>query len=338
MRAWCSARPGKAARWSPIRATTRNEYIYKFVSARPFARATANGSLLDDGTLYVAKFNADGSGEWLPLVHGQGPLTAGQRLRRPGRGAGEHAPRRRCVGATKMDRPEWGAVDPRDGRVYFTLTNNTRRTPAQVDGPNPRAENLFGQIVRWREANDDHAATRFAWDLFVIAGPTDNSRIVGGAALTADNIFACPDGLWFDPEGRLWIQTDIGERSRTRPAEQFGNNAMLCANPITGEIRRFLTGPTGQEITGVITTPDGGRCSSTSSIRVPPPRPRTSPAGGSTAAGRMAGRACRSRPRSSSPRTTAGSSAPESIVSFGIPTSLWNESPVGISHRPVSGR
>jgi len=234
-----------------------NEYIYKFVSARPFARATANGSLLDDGILYVAKFNADGSGEWLPLVHGQGPLTAANGFADQGEVLVNTRLAADALGATKMDRPEWGAVDPRDGRVYFTLTNNTRRTPAQVDGPNPRAANPFGQIVRWREANDDHAATRFAWDLFVIAGPTDNSRMVGGAALTADNIFACPDGLWFDPEGRMWIQTDIGEREQNRgPHEQFGNNAMLCANPITGEIRRFLTGPTGQEITGVITTPD----------------------------------------------------------------------------------
>jgi secreted PhoX family phosphatase len=233
------------------------EYIYKFVSARPFVRATANGSLLDEGILYAAKFNADGSGEWLPLVHGQGPLTAANGFADQGDVLVNTRLAADALGATKMDRPEWGAVDPRDGRVYFTLTNNTRRTPAQVDGPNPRPANPFGQIVRWREANDDHAATRFAWDQFVIAGPTDNSRMVGGAALTADNIFACPDGLWFDAEGRMWIQTDIGEREQNRgPHEQFGNNAMLAANPITGETRRFLTGPTGQEITGVITTPD----------------------------------------------------------------------------------
>ncbi|MGK7861711.1 PhoX family protein [Falsiroseomonas sp. E2-1-a4] len=234
-----------------------NEYIYKFVSARPFNRATANGSLLDEGTLYVAKFNADGSGEWLPLVQGQGPLTAANGFADQGEVLVNTRLAADAVGATKMDRPEWGAVDPRDGRVYFTLTNNTRRTAEQVDAANPRARNQFGQIIRWREANDDHAATRFAWDLFLIAGPEGDSRIAGNATVNADNMFACPDGLWFDADSRLWIQTDIGESAQLRgDLAPFGNNQMLCANPVTGETRRFLTGPHGQEITGVITTPD----------------------------------------------------------------------------------
>jgi secreted PhoX family phosphatase len=233
------------------------EYIYKFVSARPFNRATANGSLLDEGILYVAKFNNDGTGEWLPLVHGVGPLNAANGFADQGEVLVNTRLAADAVGGTKMDRPEWGAVDPRDGRVYFTLTNNSRRTLAQVDAANPRPQNQFGQIIRWREAGDDHAALRFTWDLFVIAGPQANSRTFTGAALTADNMLACPDGLWFDPDGRLWIQTDIGEAEQNRGAlEPFGNNAMLCANPDTGEVRRFLTGPPGQEITGVITTPD----------------------------------------------------------------------------------
>ncbi|PWS35845.1 Tat pathway signal protein [Falsiroseomonas bella] len=233
------------------------EYIYKFVSARPFARATANGSLLDEGVLYVAKFNADGTGEWLPLQHGVGPLTAANGFADQGEVLVNTRLAADAVGATKMDRPEWGAVDPRDGRVYFTLTNNSRRTEAQRDAANPRAQNQFGQIIRWREANDDHAATRFTWDLFLIAGPEGNSRIAGNAPVNADNMLACPDGLWFDADGRMWIQTDIGESEQLRGAlAPFGNNAMLCANPVTGETRRFLTGPNGQEVTGVITTPD----------------------------------------------------------------------------------
>ncbi|MCS6855672.1 MAG: PhoX family phosphatase, partial [Elioraea sp.] len=124
----------------------RFEYIYKFVSARPYHAATANGSLLDEGTLYAAKFNADGTGEWLALAPGQNGLT-------PENGFGSLAEilvNTRAAadraGATKMDRPEWGAIDPRDGRVYFTLTNNARRNEQQVDAANPRARNLFGHI------------------------------------------------------------------------------------------------------------------------------------------------------------------------------------------------
>jgi secreted PhoX family phosphatase len=233
------------------------EYIYKFVSARPYQAATANGSLLDEGTLYAAKFNADGTGEWLALAPGQNGLTAADgfgtlaEILVNTRAAADKA------GATPMDRPEWGAVDPRTGEVYFTLTNNTRRQQDQVTPANPRARNQFGHIIRWREANNDHAATRFAWDLFVIAGPEAGSRTATGAALAADSIFACPDGLWFDAAGRLWIQTDIGESEQNKgDLAVFGNNQMLAADPTTGEVRRFLTGPKGQEITGVVTTPD----------------------------------------------------------------------------------
>jgi secreted PhoX family phosphatase len=235
-----------------------NEYIYKFVSARPYHRATANGSLLDEGTLYVAKFNADGTGEWLPLTAGQGPLTAANGFRDQAEVLVNTRAAADAVGATKMDRPEWIAADPRDGQVYCTLSNNTRRTAEQTDPANPRAQNRFGHIIRWPEAGDDHTATRFTWDIFVLAGPANDSRTLRGQALGADSIFACPDGLWFDKQGRLWIQTDIGEAEQNRgPHAPVGNNEMLCANPVTGEIRRFLVGPPGQEITGVITTPDG---------------------------------------------------------------------------------
>jgi secreted PhoX family phosphatase len=264
---------------------SRFEYIYKFVSARPYARATAGSALLDEGTLYVARFNADGTGEWLPLVQGQGPLTAAAGFADQGEVLVNTRLAADAVGATKMDRPEWGAVDPRDGRVYFTLTNNARRTEAQAGGPNPRAANQFGQIVRWREEGDDHAATRFAWDLFVLAGPEGNSRTATGGALGADNMLACPDGLWFDPDGRLWIQTDIGEAEQWRGVlAPFGNNAMLCANPVTGEIRRFLTGPIGQEITGIAMTPD----QRTMFVNVQHPGATTTPE--DFAAGRMASR------------------------------------------------
>jgi uncharacterized protein len=236
----------------------RFEYIYKFVSAEPYAAAASGGHLLDEGTLFVAKFNDDGSGEWLPLVHGQNGLTAENGFADQAEVLVNTRTAADFVGATKMDRPEWGAVDPKTGMVYFTLTNNSRRTQAQVDAANPRALNAFGHIIRWQEADDNHLGTAFEWDIFVIAGDQSQSRDLAGEALTDDNIFSSPDGLWFDRDGRLWIQTDISESAQNKGDHViFGNNQMLAADPLSGEIRRFLTGPVGQEITGVVTTPDG---------------------------------------------------------------------------------
>ena len=236
----------------------RFEYIYKFVSARPYEPGVTRGDILDDGTLYAAKFNADGTGEWLALAPGRNGLT-------PANGFADLADilvntraAADFVGATKMDRPEWGTVDPETGEVYFTLTNNSRRSLTQTDAANPRAENNFGHIVRWTEARGDHASTNFVWELFVLAGTQRQSRTFANTALSDDSIFACPDGIWMDGNRRLWIQTDMGDIGGTfsGPLAPFGTNQMLCADPATGEIRRFLTGPWGQEITGVITTPD----------------------------------------------------------------------------------
>ncbi|AGA35143.1 Putative phosphatase [Thioalkalivibrio nitratireducens DSM 14787] len=251
----------------------RNEYIYKFVSAQPYHRATAGGHLLDSGTLYVARFHEDGTGEWLPLIWGQGllvpqPINQGE------------DPDCTCfhsqadvlvntrlaadrVGATPMDRPEWGAVDPNSGEVYFTLTNNTSRSEGQTDSANPRGPNPHGHIIRWREDDNNPAATTFTWDIFAMAGDASGDPISGGVdgagnPLTGDNIFSSPDGLWIDPDSRIWIQMDMSESvMNVSPVyAMMGNNGMLAANPFTGEIRRFLTGSLGQEITGVISTSD----------------------------------------------------------------------------------
>ncbi|MDZ7785245.1 MAG: PhoX family phosphatase [Halioglobus sp.] len=233
------------------------EYLYKFVSAAPYRAATASGALLDEGTLYAARFAGDGTGEWLALqpgANGLGPQNGFATLADvllDTRGAADAA------GATPMDRPEWGAIDPGTGLVYFTLTKNTKRGEDTAAGPNPRADNATGQIVRWREAGDDHRATTFEWELFLLAGDTESGRDFRGRPLRDDNLFANPDGLWFDPDRRLWIQTDISDLAQNRgPYRPMGNNAMLAADPDTGELRRFFTGPPGAEITGCIMTPD----------------------------------------------------------------------------------
>ncbi|MFB4195269.1 PhoX family protein [Streptomyces carpaticus] len=229
------------------------DYIYKFVGSAPWRAQRALGrSPLDHGTLYVARFDDDGTGRWLPLTHGKGPLTKAN-------GWADQADvllRTReaadALGATPMDRPEWIAVNPRNQDVYCTLTNGSGRGGAA----NPRTPNPYGHIIRWSEKNGDNTATTFDWDIFVLAGdPAYDDR----TELTEENRFGSPDGLWFDPDGRLWILTDVSNSSQNLPEKGYdhiGNNQMLAADPRTGEIRRFLTGPRGAEITGVITTPD----------------------------------------------------------------------------------
>ncbi|CAN5862009.1 PhoX family phosphatase [soil metagenome] len=223
----------------------RFEYIYKFVSAANWRSMRARGiSPLDEGTLYVARFNPDGSGDWLPLVHGEGPLTAANGFADQGEVLAKTRLAADLLGPTAMDRPEWVAVQPRSGEVYCTLTNNTDRTEA--DKPNPRAPNPWGHIIRWREAGGDNAATSFEWDIFLLAGPGDG---VDGSTIDSEDAFGSPDGLWFDDDGRLWIQTDGSQPIAS-------NDQMLAANPGNEEMKRFLTGVPDCEVTGVVTTPD----------------------------------------------------------------------------------
>jgi len=246
---------------------SRFEYIYKFVSSRPYYAATASGYLLDEGTLYVARFNEDGSGDWVPLslddpafvssVEAAQGSQVGDVLFEGFENQADVLLNTRLaadiVGATPMDRPEWGAVDPNTGEVYFTLTNNSQRTEDQVNAANPNAENRTGHIIRWREGDNDFAATGFQWDIFIFAGEQGTETVADGevvVSLTDDNIFNSPDGLWFDYNGRLWIQTDGSD------APPYQNNMMLAANPVTRDIRRFFVGPQGCEVTGVVTTPD----------------------------------------------------------------------------------
>ncbi len=238
------------------------EYVYKFVAAKPWNPASreANRTLLDEGTLYAARFDADGSGVWLPLVHGVGPLTAANGF--PDQAAVLVRTRQAAdaVGATPMDRPEWCAVHPVTREVYVTLTNNTARGREKLPGPdaaNPRAGNLFGQIVRWRETADDVTATTFKWDLFALGGVPENADPANRGRFKGD-MFGCPDGLWFDARGVLWVQTDISPTALNRGEfAPLGNNQMLAADPVTGEFKRFLVGPRGCEVTAFTTTPDG---------------------------------------------------------------------------------
>ena len=229
----------------------QGEYIYRYVSRLPWRKSFREGvHPLNDGTLYVAKFNADGYGDWLPLTP-DNPALAGWTLADiliNTRGAADR------VGATRMDRPEWIDTFPDKLTAIATLTNNSRRgSTFPVDAINPRAPNPYGHIITWSYQND-WTENRIKWDIFALAG--DPANPATGSTIVGDK-YGSPDGIYVAPSGRLWIQTDIsGNTINTGAYAGFGNNQMLCADPVTRETRRFLSGPNVCEVTGVFVTPD----------------------------------------------------------------------------------
>jgi len=237
----------------------RGEFLYRFVSNGKYAPGGSTDSLLEEGTLYAAKFHDDGTGEWLELSPEATGMASQSEVCIHTRIAAS------AVGATTMDRPEWVAANPNAAEVYVALTNNKNRgikpnaggdeTP--VGGPNPREANLYGQVLRWKPNGADHTQRSFDWDLYVLAGnPTVGEGLnVGSENLNADNMFNSPDGLKFDNNGLLWIQTD-GNYSNEEAFAGHGNNQMLAGDTVTGEIRRFLVGPNEAEVTGLTFSPD----------------------------------------------------------------------------------
>jgi len=283
---------------------SQNEYIYKFVTAASWDEKDIGGGLaagdkyLNEGKLYVAKFNADGTGNWLELTIAD-PKIAGYTAYTFANQADVYVNARHAadaVGATKMDRPEWGSVNPANGEVYFALTNNSSRTPARVDAANPRAYadadgkkrtgNPNGHIIRFKETGSVSNATSFSWDIFLFGAEEDMAAGTNLSGLTAANSFSSPDGLWFSKAtGICWIQTDDGaftdesncmmlaaipgsvgdgkkvsvdSKMTVSGAEQIGKvDTFVGATMGDARLRRFLVGPPGCEVTGLAETPDG---------------------------------------------------------------------------------
>lgn len=236
----------------------RGEFLYKFVSDGVYAEGGDTNALLEEGTLYAAVFSDNGSGKWVELSEEATGMSKAEICIHTRMAASK-------VGATTMDRPEWVAANPLKSEVYCALTNNKNRAvkpnaggdATPVNGPNPRSANKYGQIVRWRPVNSDHTAADFTWDLFVLAGnPTVHDDAYGGSDnVNAGNMFNSPDGIFFDNKGLLWIQTD-GNYSNKEDFAGMGNNQMLVGDPVSGEIRRFLVGPSECEVTGVAFSAD----------------------------------------------------------------------------------
>ena len=287
-----------------------NEYIYKFVSTATWVASDVNGGMavgdkyLDDGKLYVARFNSDFSGEWLELSNLVGTQTFTRSSTTETFTFGDNSSdaylNTRLAadkkGATPMDRPEWGAVNPVNGEVYLTLTKNADRTVALTEPANPRSYtdnststksgNTNGHIIRWREMGSNPAATSFTWDIYVFGAESDdlNNPQVNLSGLTADNFLSAPDGLWFSEKtGILYIQTDdgdftketdgkgstcmllaaipgtVGDGSTVAVTNTFGSTTKTVTTKVgkTGELKRLLTGPIDSEITGITETYDG---------------------------------------------------------------------------------
>jgi hypothetical protein len=229
----------------------RFDYVYKFVSTGVVTDdRAANMRLLSNGTLYVARYNDDGTFEWMPLVHGQGPLTAENGFESQADVMIDTRLASDLLGATPMDRPE--DIDPRgDGAVFVMLTNNSRRTPEQVDAVNPRPESNFGHILQMNEAGGDHAATSGTWDILVQCGdPTiEEVGAVWNPETSANGWFGSPDNCAFDSNGRLWISTDQGG-GWGRTGKSDGLYALETEGDLRGHSKLFFRCPVGGELCG----------------------------------------------------------------------------------------
>jgi secreted PhoX family phosphatase len=283
----------------------RNEYIYKFVSTAVWDPRDVGGGLvagdkyLSEGKLYAARFDATGQGEWLELTIDDARIANHSTYKFANQGDVFINARiaADAVGATKMDRPEWGAVNYRNGEVYFALTNNSaaNRTPTKVDAANPRAYmdldgkkgtgNPHGHIIRFKEPGHQATAKTFAWDIFLF-GAEEDSGDANLSGLTAKNSFSSPDGLWFSKAtGICWIQTDdgaftdetncmmlaaipgqVGDGGKVTVknkmvvggVEQSGTQETFLGAALgEAKLRRFLVAPPGAEVTGITETPDG---------------------------------------------------------------------------------
>jgi uncharacterized protein len=238
----------------------RNEYVYRFVSDGRFdpRQRDANQRLLDEGTLSVARFDADGSMTWLPLVAGKGPLTASAGFADQGevlvntRGAAD------LLGATRMDRPEDIETNPVTGRVYVVCTGMTRAADA-VNPANPRSPGTYGHVIELvppgEGAKSDHTAMRYRWDFFALGGDPSDAKDAARfhPATSGHGWLVSPDNCTFDSRGRIWIASD-GLNGRKKLAD--GLFAADTLGPGRALFRHFFRAPAGAEVCGPCFTPD----------------------------------------------------------------------------------
>ncbi|MEM1314345.1 MAG: PhoX family phosphatase, partial [Pseudomonadota bacterium] len=236
----------------------RFDYLYKWVSAEALTEANGvfGSSLLSEGTLHAARFNADGTVDWLPLVQGEGPLTAENGFASQADVSIDTRLAADLLGATPMDRPE--DAEPRgDGTAYIMLTNNTRRKADQVDAANPRARSRFGHIIEIKEDGGDHSAPRGTWSILVKCGDPAIEEVGAqwNPETSASGWFGSPDNCAIDAEGRLWISTDQGS-SWGRTGKSDGLYALETEGDLRGHSKLFFRCPVGGELCGPYFTED----------------------------------------------------------------------------------
>jgi secreted PhoX family phosphatase len=233
--------------------------MYKFVTEGTYnpSNRSANLNLLDKGTLYVAKFNDDGSGTWIPVVHGPELQAAGFtsqadvliRLRDAAA----------ALGGTKMDRPEDVEPSPTTKKVYMACTNNTQRgttgRPA-TDAANPRAVNTFGHVIELTEGGDDPGSASFSWEIVLLCGnPADPSTYFAGFDKNQVSPISCPDNLAFDRSGNLFIATDgapgtwVGIFS---PPPNDAIHVVPVEGPKRGHVQQLLSGVVACEVSSLL--------------------------------------------------------------------------------------
>jgi uncharacterized protein len=236
----------------------RYDYVYKFVTEGRISATdrAANLRLLESGTPSVARFNADGTGVWMPLVFGDGLLTPANGFQSQADVVIEARRAADLLGATKMDRPEDVEANPITDKVYVMLTNNSQRKADEASGANPRANNRFGHIVEILPKDRDHSAAEFTWEVLVRCG--DPSIAAVGAtfnpATTKDGWFGMPDNCAVDWMGRLWVTTDGNSEART--GRNDGVWAMETEGAARGTSKLFYRVPNGAEMCGPEFTPD----------------------------------------------------------------------------------
>ncbi len=232
----------------------RFDYVYKFVTKNAYRKEHPDPNLLDEGTLYVARFNEGGYLDWLPLKFGEGPLTAANGFHSQGDVLIETRRSADLLGATPMDRPEDVQPDPETGRVWVMLTNNHLRSVGQLDSANPRANNTTGHIIEIIEPEGDFTATRSRWEILVQCGnPSDPSvKATWNPATSEHGWFGSPDNAALDKTGRLWVATDGNQA--TGAAD--GIWAIETSGSMRGTGKAFFRAPVGAEVCGPQFTPD----------------------------------------------------------------------------------